>query len=169
MDIDNLKFIYGKILHQIDKTDTKANLLLVIQLAVIGYFLVRLDDFVIDSFRNNLIIINLSILVFFIILTLIFIFLVIWPRFTANRDLNTQSSLIYFKHIVTSYKSDNKKLLNNFKKCDFKKFENDLCTQIICLSEIALSKYRNIRIAIIFMIVQFVFLILFFVLFFTNK
>lgn len=168
MEEENLKFIHSTIIHQIDKTDSKANFLLILQLAIMGYFIIRLDNFKINYFNNCYILTTLIISVVLIITALVFIVLTIWPRL-SNKNLETSDSLIYFKNIFTSFQIDNKKILDNFKKCNSLKFKNDLTKQIISLAGIALTKYRNIRISIIFISLQIIFLVLLFIISFKIQ
>jgi len=165
MEKDDLKFIHNIITHQIDKTDTKANFLLILQLAVIGYLFTRLDTL---NFSNYIMITSLIITLILIIISLIFILKTVWPRLTSD-VLNTKSSLIYFRHIINSFKIENDELLKRFKDCNSEEFNKDLTNQIISLSNLALNKYKNIHKAIIFIILQIISLIILIILSSTIK
>lgn len=159
MEKENLKFIHETITHQIDKTDTKANFLLILQLAVIGYLFTRLDKF---DFSNCITVALLVITSVLIIISLIFILKTVWPRLTSN-VVDTKSSIIYFNHIIGSYKNEKEKLFKRFEDCNSEEFNKDLVNQIISLSNLVLNKYRNIHKAIIFIILQIISLIIFIV------
>jgi len=156
MDKKDLKFIHNTIIHWIDKTDTKANIFLGIQLVILGY--------VVSHFRNlNLGIcykkIILDFLLFLTILVFFFIFKIIWPRLSTNEP----KSFIYFKHIYNRYVKNKQQATEDFSKISKQEFENDLINQVVSLSTVATTKYTDLQKMILILGIEIILIIVLFI------
>ncbi len=165
MKKDDLKFIYDTIIHQTDKTDTKAYFLLVLQVTIIGYFLVRIKDLEFSNVYATVLSVIITVLM---ILALTFMILSIWPGLSSKVP-NSKNSIIYFHHILHSFKKDKKKLIEKFEKCELDDFNSDLIEQIISISHLVVKKYKYVQNAIIFLVLQIGFFIALFVLPYVYK
>jgi len=154
--MNNLKFIHNTIIHWIDKTDTKANIFLGIQLVILGYFFSYFNDFNFDSCYKKTI---LGLLTFFTFFVLFFIFKIIWPKLSTKEP----KSFIYFKHICDKYTKNKEQAIQDFSKLSNQEFENDLVNQILSLSIVATSKYKYLQKMIIFLTIEIILIILLFV------
>lgn len=152
--MDKLKFIHNTIIYWIDKTDSKANIILGINFFIVGYFLSLLENFTLGWNWKTIV------FVFFLgssAIVFSYIVKIIYPKLSTEEP----SSLIYFKNIFEKYGNNKKqgvKDLSNFKNDDFKK---DLSNQIISLSIVAESKYSDLRIVIKGLIIEFILLFIF--------
>lgn len=153
MNQENLKFIHNTIIHWIDKTDIKANIFLGFVLAVLGYVLKDLN------LTNNIYSIKFLLFLIFIIsvsLSLFYILKTLWPKL-SNNDSN---SFIYFKHISDRYIKNEQQAIFDFRNLQDDAIEKDVVNQIISLSFIATSKYKDLQKAIIFLILEVVLAVL---------
>jgi len=138
MNQDNLKFIHNTIIHWIDKTDIKAHIFLGIQLVILGYFTSYFNNIDFGSCYKKIV---FGFFIFFTILVLFFIFKVIWPRLSTNR----LKSFIYFKDIYDKYAKSDQPAIEDFDKISKQEFENDLVNQLVSLSIVAMTKYKDLQ------------------------
>ncbi len=92
----------------------------------------------------------------------------IWPGLSSKVP-NSKNSIIYFHHILRSFKKDKKKLIEKFEKCELDDFNSDLIEQIISISHLVVKKYKYVQNAIIFLVLQIGFFIALFVLPYVYK
>ncbi|KPJ55131.1 hypothetical protein AMJ47_01265 [Parcubacteria bacterium DG_72] len=156
MNQDNLKFIHNTIIYWIDKTDSKANIFLGIQLAILGYFLFSLSSFDLDFYCESIVLFGFLISTFFV---LFFIFKIIWPKLSTKEPI----SFIYFKHIYEKYAKKRERAMEDFGKINNQDVDNDLINQIVSLSIVATSKYKDLQKAIIFLVIEIIFIILLYI------
>jgi len=155
MNQERLKFIHNTIVHWIDKTDTKAQIFLGIQLAILGYLLANLKY---SNFLKNY---NITFLLFlisllFIFLSIFYLLRVLWPRLSTSEHI----SYIYFKHIEERYRHDKKKAIHDYNELKDDEFDNDLISQIISLSIVGTSKYKDLQKIVIILSVEIILVIL---------
>ncbi len=148
MEIEPIKFIFNSISGQISRTDTKANILLGVQLAIVGYFLSNLERI---SLNNYYFLIVFILFIIMVLMTLIFVFKVIWPSLNLKYLSKKGYSLIYFKSIHDEVTKDEKKTIHRFDKAKEEEFKEDLILQVLSLSEIATKKFIRIQKAFIFL------------------
>lgn len=152
--MEKLKFIHNTIIHWIDKTDSKANIILGIKLFLIGYFLTLLDGF---SFGWNWGTVLLILFVINSFVSFIFVVRIIYPKLSTVEA----SSLIYFKHISDKYKNNKSQGIEDLGNFSDGKFKTDISNQIISLAIVAEEKYRHLQKGIIFMLIEVVVLVFF--------
>lgn len=148
----NLKFIHNTIVHWIDKTDSKANIVLGFKIFLIGYFLTMLDSLSLNCD------INIIALILYIVSSLVSFVSVLR---IVNPTLSTGEapSLIYFKHISHQYRNKREKGVEDLIKLSDKDFKIDIANQIISLALVAEEKYQHLQKAIIFLLIEVVTLI----------
>jgi len=138
MDQNNLKFIHNTIIHWIDKTDMKTHIFLGVQLAILGYFISCFNDIDFSiCYKEIVFALFLSSSIF----VLFFIFKIIWPRISTNKP----KSFIYFKDINDKYAITNQLAAEDFNKISKQEFENDLVNQLVSLSIVATTKYKDLQ------------------------
>lgn len=143
MDQKNIKYIYDKIIHWSDKTDTKANILLGFQLAIAGFFISRVDSVEFTCYKKLLLICCCLVT----IVVIYKIFSVIWPRLSERGP----KSIIYFRNIYNYYlRNGDKKTIESLFDMSDRAFKADLVFQIISLSEITTNKFKNLQMSILF-------------------
>jgi len=152
--MEKLRFIHNTIIHWIDKTDLKANIILGVKLFLIGYFLTLLDCF---SFGWNWKTILLVLFFLTSIVSFFFIIRIIYPKLSTGEA----SSLIYFKHISDKYKKNKKQGIKNLSNFSDKDFITDISNQIISLAIVAESKYVYLQKGMIFMLIEIIILVFF--------
>ena len=136
--MENLKFIHNTEIHWIEKTDTKASILLGLKVLILGFFLDKFADL---NTESDFVI---TILCSFLFITLLALFLylkIIFPQLTINKP----KSLIYFKHIAEKDSLDHEKLFNELLNISDATLQKDLTTQIISLSHVASKKYGDLQ------------------------
>ena len=155
MKMENLKFINNTIIHWIDKTDVKSNIILALKFFILGYFLNKFNFHFIERQKD---------FIFFIFilssaLSFLFLIRIIYPKLSTGEA----SSIIYFKHISDKYRQNKKQAEADLMEIDDESFKRDLIGQIVSLSVVAECKYKDLQKGIFFMIIEVLFLILLFV------
>lgn len=150
--MEKLKFIHDIVIHWIDKTDSKANVILGIKLFVLGYLLTLLKNF---EFGCNWISVLLVLYGIFSFISFFFIVKVFYPQLSTNEP----HSSIYFKHIADKYRNNKEQGLSDLKKLSDKGFVEDLSNQIISLAIVAREKYSLVQKGMAFMVVEIILLV----------
>lgn len=152
--MEKLQFIHNTIIHWIDKTDSKANIILGIKLFLIGYFLTLLDGF---SFGWNWGTLLLSLFIVSSFVSFIFVVRIIYPKLSTEEP----SSLIYFIHIFDKYKNNKNQGVEDLSNFSDENFKTDISSQIISLAIVAEEKYRYLQKGILFMLIEVIILVFF--------
>ena len=152
--MEQLKFIHDTIIHWIDKTDSKANIILGIKFILVGYFLTLLTGF---NFGWNWKTIALLIFITSSVSAFSFLIKIIYPKLSTEEP----TSLIYFKHLALKYKNNKKQGIEDLDKLTEESFKRDLSNQIISLSIVAECKYTDLRKGIIALFFEIIFLVLY--------
>ncbi|MFA5925622.1 MAG: Pycsar system effector family protein [Parcubacteria group bacterium] len=144
--MEQLKFIHNTIIHWIDKTDSKANIILALKLFILGYFLKEFHIQDVEKFKQFI----LFIFFFSSALSFFFVLKIVYPKLSTGEA----SSLLYFKHISDKYKFNKKQGAADYKNLTPDKLELDTINQIISLSIVATEKYRDLQKSIILLFVE---------------
>lgn len=144
--MEQLKFIHDTIIHWIDKTDTKANIILALKLFILGYFLKEFNIQNIGNAKQFVLFVFLtsSALAFFFVLK------IVYPKLSTGEA----TSLLYFKHIADKYKCNKKQGVIDFENLTEDKLKKDTTNQIISLSIVSTEKYKDLQKGIAFVFIE---------------
>lgn len=148
MNIDNLKFILQRIDLNVDKTNTKATIILAMSTFLLGAFAQNLS--IIKKIMNYGRIYYFLILVSIIglAITIYFSITAIIPIFPKKNNIMKNNSLIYFGSICNSNNEEYIKKANSYSYS----FKHDLCKQIVENSNIAYEKFIKLERAFRFLL-----------------
>lgn len=144
-----LQYKYETLSKWIGNADTKAQILLGIQLFILGYVLN-------SGFPKNWHSVWDVVVIFSFLYTscfaLFYLYRIIRPRLTNNLG----NSLIYFQDLAKLARSNHKSLKDNLMNERPESFSEDLANQVIALAKVCDEKYKDLKEAESFMVVSFI-------------
>lgn len=145
---DSLKFKYEALGKWIENADLKAQILIGIELFIVGFVLGKQFSFDVCHLLSGFF---LTLFLLLSGISLFYLYRIIKPRLSNE----IHGSRIYFRDIAKNSKADYKKTKESLTSETEEGFVSDLADQIISLSRVCNSKYEDLLSAEGFMIASF--------------